>query len=273
MDVVGRTTIKHRKGQVNTMRLNKNIRLALAIVPLFAVSIMGNSVANAASVATDGKSATTDTNLTLLEKSGPVDPLDPSKPVQPINPGTPTTGDLRMDYISDFHFGSHEVSGSNQSYHATLDQVADLTGHRDPVTGGWVTDSLGSYREVPNYAQVTNNTGGDWELDVSNSQFTETSGKELKGAFMKLKFDEGHNTDPGASLPPSNIVPLNGDGDSQPVVITAGDSNAGTWTFPMMTKANPNGDASVMLDIPGATEKIPGETYTSTLTWTLVAAP
>lgn len=272
MDVVGHTTIKHRKGQVNTMRLNKNIRLALAIVPLFAVSIMGNSVANAA-VATDGKSATTAANLTLLEKSGPVDPLDPSKPVKPINPGTPTTGDLRMDYISDFHFGSHEVSGSSQSYHAALDQVADLTGHRDPVTGGWVTDSLGSYREVPNYAQVTNNTGGDWTLGVSNSQFTETSGKELKGAYVRLKFDKGHNTDPSASLGIGKTVTLSGDGISKNVVDTTNESNAGTWTLPMMTKLNPNGDASVLLDIPGATEKIPGGTYTSTLTWTLIAAP
>ncbi|MDK1716937.1 WxL domain-containing protein [Dellaglioa algida] len=267
------------------MRLNKNIRLALAIVPLFAVSIMGNSVANAA-VATDGKSATTAANLTLLEKSGPVDPLDPSKPVQPINPGTPTptTGDLRMDYISDFHFGSHEVSGSSQVYYADFDQVADLTGHRDPVTGGWVTDSLGSYREVPNYAQVTNNTGGNWELDVSNSQFIGLNSKKtLKGVSLRLKNLTSHNTDPNASLGTYGGVDLKGDGSSEPIVNTTGDSNAGTWTFSMgdMTPLRPDqkpdpalkGNMSVLLVVPGSTEKVAGETYVSTLNWTLTTAP
>ncbi|TWW13510.1 cell surface protein [Dellaglioa algida] len=264
------------------MRLNKNIRLALAIVPLFAVSIMGNSVANAA-VATDGKSATTAANLTLLEKSGPVDPLDPSKPVKPINPVTPTTGDLRIDYISNLHFGSHEVSGSSQVYYADFDQVADLTGHRDPVTGGWVTDKLGSYREVPNYAQVTNNTGGDWKLDVSNSQFIGLNSKKtLKGVSLRLTDLKGHNTDPTAILP-GYVVKLQGNGVAQAVVDTKGESNAGTWTIPIggMTPLRPDqkpdpapkGNKSAVLSVPGAAEKVVGETYTSTLTWTLIAAP
>ncbi|MCZ2492221.1 WxL domain-containing protein [Dellaglioa carnosa] len=265
------------------MRLNKNIRLALAIVPLFAVSIMGNSVANAA-VAPDGKSATTAANLMLLEKSGPVDPLDPSKPVKPINPGTPTTGDLRMDYISNLHFGSHEVSGSSQVYYADFDQVADLTGHRDPVTGGWVTDSLGSYREVPNYAQVTNNTGGNWALDVSNSQFIGLNSKKtLKGVSLRLKDLTSRNADPDATLTTSKNADLQGDGKSQSITNTTGESNAGTWTFSMgdMTPLRPDqkpdpalkGNMSVQLVVPGSTEKVAGETYVSTLNWTLVAAP
>lgn len=277
MDVVGRTTIKHRKGQVNTMRLNKNIRLALAIVPLFAVSIMGNSVANAA-VATDGKSATTAANLTLLEKSGPVDPLDPSKPVQPINPGTPTTGNVRMDYISDLHFGSHEISGTTETYFATFDKVADLSGHRDPVTGGWVTTGLGSYRDVPNYAQITNNTSGNWQLDVRNTPFTSVNGGVLKGASMNLDDIEGHNTIAGARID-INIVKLSGNNIDIPVVETDGvsDNPAGTWTLAMgnMSSLSPDskGNQSVKLKVPGAAEKVAGETYTSTLTWTLIAAP
>lgn len=260
------------------MRLNKNIRLALAIVPLFAVSIMGNSVANAASVATDGKSATTDTNLTLLEKSGPVDPLDPSKPVQPLNPGTPTTGDVRMDYISDLHFGSHEISGTTETYFAAFDKVADLSGHRDPVTGGWVTTGLGSYRDVPNYAQITNNTTGNWQLNVRNTPFTSANGGVLKGASLLLDNIEGHNTIVGSTISPNRTKLLGNNHDST-VVATDGvtDRPAGTWTLAMgnMSPLSPDskGNQSVKLTVPGYSEKVVGETYTSILTWTLIAAP
>ncbi|MCZ2490592.1 WxL domain-containing protein [Dellaglioa carnosa] len=259
------------------MRLNKNIRLALAIVPLFAVSIMGNSVANAA-VAPDGKSATTAANLTLLEKSGPVDPLDPSKPVQPLNPGTPTTGDLRMDYISDLHFGSHEISGTSETYFAAFDKVADLSGHRDPVTGGWVTTGLGSYRDVPNYAQITNNTTGNWQLNVRNTPFTGANGGVLKGASLLLDNIEGHNTIVGSTISP-NRTKLLGNNRDFSVVVTDGvsDKPAGTWTLAMgnMSPLSPDskGNQSVKLTVPGYSEKVVGETYTSTLTWTLIAAP
>lgn len=260
------------------MSLNKKLRLALAIVPLLALSIMENSVVDAA-VAPDGKSATTAANLTLLEKSGPVDPLDPSKPVKPLNPGSATTvGNLRMDYISDLHFGSHEVSGSTETYFAAFDKVADLAGHRDPVTGGWITDSLGSYRDVPNYAQVTNNTTGNWQLDVRNSQFTGVNGGVLKGASLLLDNIEGHNTIAGASIDVINNPKLLGSNRDTSVVVTGGtDKPAGTWTLAMgnMSPLSPDskGNQSVKLTVPGYSEKVVGETYTSTLTWTLIAAP
>ncbi|KRK46135.1 WxL domain-containing protein [Dellaglioa algida] len=259
------------------MSLNKKLRLALAIVPLLALSIMENSVVDAA-VALDGKSATTAANLTLLEKSGPVDPLDPSKPVKPLNPGSSTVGNLRMDYISDLHFGSHEVSGTTETYFATFDKVADLTGHRDPVTGGWITDSLGSYRDVPNYAQVTNNTTGNWQLDVRNSPFTSVNGGVLKGASLLLDNIEGHNTIVGSNISP-NRTKLLGNNRDATVVATDGvtDKPAGTWTLAMgnMSPLSPDskGNQSVQLTVPGFSEKVAGETYTSTLTWTLIAAP
>lgn len=261
------------------MRLNKQIRQVLAIVSLLALSIMGTSVVDAA-VATDGKTATTATNLTLLDKSGPVDPLDPSKPVQPINPGTPTVGDLRIDYISDLHFGSHEVSGSNQTYYAAFDKVADLKGRRDPVTGEWVTSNLTNpdYRNVPNYVQVTNNTAGNWRLLVKNSAFTSTSGKVLKGAVLKLDNMEPHNATPGTTLFTKDAK-LMGDNSNSDMVTTDGysDNPAGTWTIAMgnMTPLSPDskGNQATKLVVPGSTEKVAGETYTSTLTWTLTAAP
>ena len=239
---------------------------------------MGNSVANAASVATDGKSATTDTNLTLLEKSGPVDPLDPSKPVQPLNPGTSTTGDLRMDYISDLHFGSHEISGTTETYFATFDKVADLSGHRDPATGGWVTTGLGSYRDVPNYAQITNNTSGNWQLDVRNTPFTGVNGGVLKGASLAVDGIEGHNTIAGSTISPNSVKLLGNNRDATVVVAGGGtDTPAGTWTLAMgnMSSLSPDskGNQSVKLTVPGFSEKVAGETYTSTLTWTLIAAP
>lgn len=254
------------------MSLKKNLRLVVAIVPLLAISIMGNSVADAA-VATDGKTATTAANLTLLAKSGPVDPLDPTKPVQPINPVTPTTGDLRIDYISDLHFGTQEISGNKKSYNAAFDKVADLTGHRDEATGEWVIDKTTAvYRDVPNYVQVTNNTTGNWSLEVSNTPF-KSGANELKGTQLALQnvASKTDNGDPDAGLFIDNIL-LNGDGASDQVVDQAGNTNpTGTWTIAMGDATT--GNKSAKLTVPGPAEKVAGETYTSTLNWTLTAAP
>ncbi|WP_409022207.1 WxL domain-containing protein [Dellaglioa sp. P0083] len=255
------------------MSLKKNLRLVVAIVPLLAISIMGNSVADAA-VATDGKTATTAANLTLLAKSGPVDPLDPTKPVQPINPVTPTTGDLRIDYISDLHFGTQEISGNQKNYYAAFDKVADLTGHRDEATGEWVTDKLtdADYRDVPNYVQVTNNTTGNWSLKVSNTPF-KSGANELKGTVLTINevASKTDNGDPDAGLFTDSIL-LKGDGVSDQIVDQDGNTNpTGTWTIAMGT-ATP-GSKAVKLTVPGPAEKVAGETYTSTLNWTLTAAP
>lgn len=187
---------------------------------------------------------------------GPVDPIDPEKPVEPG-----TNGPLSLDYASSLNFGKQKISSVDQTYFA------------QPQT---VKYEDGSEKEVPLYAQVTDNRGTlkGWTLSVKqNSQF-KAGEKELTGS--KIEFLNGQ-IDTVSESPVPSVVKANfdltadGNGAVSNVMAAATDEGAGTFVYRFgddTTKAE-----SVKLTVPGRTTKLKDVAYKTTLTWMLNDVP
>lgn len=187
---------------------------------------------------------------------GPVDPIDPEKPVEPG-----TNGPLSLDYASSLNFGKQKISSVDQTYFA------------QPQT---VKYEDGSEKEVPLYAQVTDNRGTlkGWSLSVKqNSQF-KAGEKELTGS--KIEFLNGQ-IDTVSESPVPSVVKTNfdltadGNGAVSNVMAAATDEGAGTFVYRFgddTTKTE-----SVKLTVPGRTTKLKDVAYKTTLTWMLNDVP
>lgn len=196
--------------------------------------------------------------------TNPVDPTNPGDDVTPTDPDapTPTTGALRLDYVSNIHFGEQTISGSDTTYKAKYDEV--------------VLKSDGSTKYVPTFAQVTDNRGTNagWKLQVSNDQFKAGS-SELTGAVLTLKDAELNSANAAKPMNNQNVV-LNGNSAIQDVVNAPVDSGMGVWTNAFGNTVGADADAenaSVTLKVPGATKKDKDAKYVTTLTWTLTDTP
>jgi hypothetical protein len=144
--------------------------------------ISGPMLITTANAATTGGDYTSSANLTLQAGTGPVDPLDPTdptKPVTPVDPGTPgASGNLTVDYGSTLYFGTQSISTQSKTYYAHPDMVKDQS---DAV------------KVVPNYAQVTDQSGelAGWTLSLTQAS--------------DLHMTSGTSTDPGYALSGAQI--------------------------------------------------------------------
>ena len=191
------------------------------------------------------------------------DPNDPKNPDDPENPEDNnhedgTQGPLSIDYVSNFHFGKHNISGSDQVYYAKLDTVKGKDGNK----------------EVPNFVQVTDNRGTNkgWKLTVKQNGQFKAAETELTGAELKLSNPFVNSATDKKFAPAAKEVTLNPDGSTQEVTIAEAGNGMGTWTT-AYGKDNVEGTKSVSLSVPGTTAKVKDTKYKTSLTWTLEDTP
>ncbi|MGJ0741582.1 WxL domain-containing protein, partial [Enterococcus casseliflavus] len=111
----------------------------------------------------------------------PVDPLDPEIEVDPENkPELPEDqGQLSIDFVSSFNFGSQAISVHDQTYYAQPQRLLN--------EDGTVNDS----EERPNYVQISDrrseNDRNGWTLAVTQKeQFKGAENQMLNGASLSL---------------------------------------------------------------------------------------
>lgn len=230
----------------------KNVMMTSALI----LSLLGVP----AMTANADSTADTETNLELIENTGPTVPMDPNDPTKeqdpddPDNPATGNTGPLTLDVAPlAFNFGEVQIYADEHTY------KAETTG-----TGN-------------QYIQVTDNRAVDengWTVTVEqDADLTETSGTSphvLTGTTIGVPVGIARNslaTDP--TMPDDKLVPtaaeITNTSGAVTVLTTTTATGAGKGTS---VKAWDPTD--VTLTIPKNTAK--KGTYQNNLTWTLTAA-
>lgn len=188
------------------------------------------------------------TSYTVSSAIGPTAPTEPDNPGNPNtsgseNSGTGNTGELRLDYApSNFNFGTVTTSMTPKTYAAK------------PITG-----------VAKQWLQVSDNRASvmGWTVTARQSAtFTSTSGATLGGAELKLPAGQTHNEHATGQLKSYAVTLTSAE---QPVFAAPATESVGkdlstsTWD-----------PAQVQLTVPGNTAKT-GQTYSSTVVWTLTA--
>lgn len=203
-----------------------------------------------------------------VEVVDPIDPAIPVVPVDPVNPGTPvepgSPGPLSLDYASSLNFGKQKIKSSDEVYFAKAQVVSDKDGV-DPTP-----------REVPLYAQVTDNRGtqAGWSLSVKQNGQFKAGDKTLTGA--KIEFINAEIATISESLVPSVLktsFDLTADGTGAAQNIMAAKANQGAGTFIYRFGNKDTKASSVKLSVPGKTLKMKDVNYNTTLTWSLNDVP
>ncbi len=196
----------------------------------------------------------------------PVDPLDPEIEVDPEKkPELPEDqGQLSIDFVSSFNFGSQAISVHDQTYYAKPQRLLNEDG------------TVNEDEERPNYVQISDrrseNERNGWTLAVTqNSQFTDRQGNQLRGARLVL------NNQQFASVQENGEPTLqNQDGvvllpeQKMPLVIARNGQGAGTWIYRFGD--GESAGESVALEVPPSADPR-ATTYQTTLTWELSAVP
>ncbi len=212
----------------------------------------------------DATNATTEGKITILENEDSTDPVipdpeDPGEEVEPEGPVNPNTGKLRINYISDFDFGSIKNISSQ------IVQQAKLVGITD------VDNNVGS--RVP-FIATEDRRGSDrqgWELRVSQpSPMMDASKHELKGATITLSGMRYVNTSEATPVVNQNDVVINS--QEQAIVSANALQGAGAWSVALGQQVEDGTTNGVKLTIPENTIKN-DTTYSTSLVWELVADP
>ncbi|MDR3240574.1 MAG: WxL domain-containing protein [Lactobacillaceae bacterium] len=190
----------------------------------------------------------------------PVDPTDPNKPFVPNQPSNPgTAGPLSIDFASSLDFGTQKITSTNETYYAAL-------------TSG--IDASGAPKDVPNYVQVTDNTGEDlgWSLNVTQMDDFLNGANILNGA--QISFTNGNAltaTGSNAGVPTAATSFILKKGAATVVTTAQANEGQGTWVTRYGNDAT-SGATAIALDVPGAATKRVGA-YTTTLQWNLSQTP
>lgn len=252
----------------------------MKITKLVATSLLATAVLGAAPIianADDAVPYSTTGQVTFVPSTSttptdPVNPTDPDTPVVPVDPTDPTkpiqpgtTGPLSIDYISNFDFGTQEITTATKAYEATAQSFTD-----------------DKQSNAPLYAQITDNRGNDagWNLSVKASTFT-SGDNTLTGAQISLANSAAVKaTTNNATAPAVSNVTLN-PANAVTVANAATGAGAGTWVDSFGTTADlgtatedasRNVDKAVTLEVPnGGNAK--AQKYTATIDWTLADTP
>lgn len=207
------------------------------------------------------------TTLTVgdLGPVSPVDPLDPEIEVDPENkPVLPEDqGQLSIDFISAFNFGSQAISAHDQTYYAQPQRLLNEDG------------TVNENEERPNYVQISDrrleNDRNGWTLAVTQKeQFKGAENQVLNGASLSLSNQQvitaQGGTAPGLQSVPCTLVP----GNRRTLLQAQGSEGTGTWIY-RFGDGETAGE-SVALNVPrGANPE--ATNYSSTLIWELSAVP
>lgn len=206
---------------------------ALKSSVLLATLLIAGTVwtATVSAAVTKGGDFTTSANLVLQAGTGPVSPLDPTdpdNPVTPLVPGTPGAGgNITVDYGSTLYFGTQTISTQAQTYYAHPDLV---------------TDKDSNVKAVPNYAQVTDQSGelAGWTLTLTQasdlhlvSGSSTDPGYALTGAqisFTGGNIIGGNGLTTGAPLDVASVGTLV-PGKAVKLVVASASEGAGTWLY------------------------------------------
>lgn len=223
-----------------------------AAAPVLADQTVQNSKTSTATVAfTAGTDTTTPPNVTNPEAPNAQGPDG-------------TTGAIAIDYASNLDFGSHEVSATDETYYAS----ADSTAFAD------------AGKTVGNFVEMHDLRGdgagkGLWTLQVTQgAQFTNTadSTQQLKDAALSFSDGTAANAQGGTYKPDATASFTLNPGTTQTVM--TGDGTVGQFLASYGTASDYKGNETggpISLSVPaGSAAK---GTYTSTLTWDLVADP
>ncbi|MBO1123595.1 WxL domain-containing protein [Enterococcus casseliflavus] len=195
----------------------------------------------------------------------PVDPLDPEVEVNPENkPELPEDqGQLSIDFISSFDFGSQTISVHDQTYYAKPQRLLNEDG------------TVNESEERPNYVQISDrrseNERNGWILAVTQKeQFKGAENQVLNGASLSLSNQQVITAQggeaPGLQSVPCTLVP----GNRRTLLQAQGSEGTGTWIY-RFGDGETAGE-SVSLNVPrGANPE--ATTYSSTLIWELSAVP
>lgn len=195
----------------------------------------------------------------------PVDPLDPEVEVNPENtPELPEDqGQLSIDFVSAFNFGSQAISVHDQTYYAKPQRLLNEDG------------TVNESEERPNYVQISDrrseNERNGWTLAVTQKeQFKGAENQVLNGASLSLSNQQvitaQGGTAPELQSVPSTLVP----GNRRTLLQAQGNEGTGTWIY-RFGDGETAGE-SVALDVPrGANPE--ATTYSTTLIWELSAVP
>ena len=222
------------KGMVTNMK-KKVLSGVLAFG--FALAVFGSSVG------AEPKTAGSEATFKLVAGTTITEPATPGDGEE-----TGQSGPVSIDYVPHFKFGEKSVSPKTEIY-------TDVS-------------------QTPN-VQITDLRGNEagWELELSATAFKTTEGDQLNGAILRIKKIAIAN--------PYNSVSASPTAASGPVLFGQGELGAGV-TNTIMTAADSQGGGTwlgnfydgdgnqVELEVP-AGNKV--DSYKSTLTWTLTAAP
>jgi hypothetical protein len=232
--------------------------VGIFVMLISSVTTFNNTLAAGTETNADVTFQADDTGIT-----SPIDPTDPGKDVTPVEPVNPTTGALRIDFASAFNFGSQKISGEAKDYHALFTQVNTASDEK---------------KYVPNYVQVTDNRGlnSGWSLSVSGTEFISGSHAVLEGATLTMSGVHLTSTMDSKFTPSTVTADLTLNTLAQNLVTAKENEGMATWAIAFGKESgkdefstNPN----VTLHVPAEAKKLAGETYTSTVTWTLEATP
>lgn len=196
----------------------------------------------------------------------PVDPLEPDTEIDPDNPPVipDNQGNFRLDFVSQFTFGSHERNMFEEETYYALPQYG--------------LDSNGEVIEnepKPNFVQITDNRADadGWQLSVTQrEQFKTETGNELSGASLQLKNRQlvaDHDGQQPQEATTEETIILE-PGAKQPLLTSSTGEGKGTWIYRFGDGTS--SDQSVALVVPK--ETIPeATTYQTKLDWELQAVP
>ena len=165
----------------------------------------------------------------------PVSAAVQSSPSNTTGKVTFTAGDLTLNQVPDFDFGTQNILPTDQTYTATANGVTKITDLRGDGKG--------------------------WELTVTATELT-ANGKTLENAQISLENGVATNAN-GETVTATNAVLVP---NTAAKVFSAATNNGNGESTLTWDKAN------AKLFVPGASTKSAAQ-YTATLTWTLADAP
>ncbi|MBP1046741.1 WxL domain-containing protein [Enterococcus sp. BWM-S5] len=266
--------------------MKMNVLFKLSLFPLFLSGIfIGQEKVCASDLGSNGA-----VTVEGKETSTPVDPENPAVEVDP-GEGPSTKGDLRIDFVSSLNFSSAEITKTNR----TFDSLAQLF-HSD-------TSARGYYIQVSDFRSDSYG----WNLTLSqDTQFHSSIIQNLEDQSLKgavLSFGNGWANTAGNSNTPTvsrDTLAINEMNTAYTVAAAGSNQGKGVWTIAfgasgentfaqentLTALTDKNGQAvidptfnkesysnsAVSLTVPETSTIYPVQ-YTTTLTWSLEAAP
>ncbi|MEG0544190.1 MAG: WxL domain-containing protein [Carnobacterium sp.] len=204
---------------------------------------------------------TSNSKLSLTDGSGivtpPLNPIDPTNPIitaptdplDPDNNGTGAEGPLSIDYVSNFYFGEHKISGSDMTF---------------------LGKNLNPYIQVTD----TRGTGAGWKVQASISEFLSSDKKAvLKGAEFTLKNPILKSaSESNLSTKPNGTSKITLNSNKQSVVVSVEDAGKGTWLVIFPAERGKEVNENLLLHVPAGSPEA-NTTYTATIKWELLDGP